>query len=180
MGAPVPAVRRLLSGRDPSAPSARARAPHPCAQGRPRGLGRHARRSDAWKRGDARALGRAATLTGTFPRRTSRPGGTPFDPSPDRPPPCGGRCTRHVPPHGTLRQALWIGGGQGAGTTTVAHLRAKRYGVTTPRSRRPEGVSKGNGRWPLNRGPSPEHHDRVGRGGYACRAWSNGSGSATL
>lgn len=33
-------------------------------------------------------------------------------------------------PHGTLRRALWIGGGQWAGKTTVAHLLAHRYGVT--------------------------------------------------
>lgn len=33
-------------------------------------------------------------------------------------------------PHGTLGRALWIGGGQWAGKTTVAHLLARRYGLT--------------------------------------------------
>ncbi len=33
-------------------------------------------------------------------------------------------------PHGTLGRALWIGGGQWAGKSTVAHLLAIRYGVT--------------------------------------------------
>ncbi|WP_168220602.1 hypothetical protein [Streptomyces sp. RFCAC02] len=33
-------------------------------------------------------------------------------------------------PFGTLRRALWIGGGQWAGKTTVAHLLAERHGVT--------------------------------------------------
>lgn len=33
-------------------------------------------------------------------------------------------------PFGTLRQALWIGGGQWAGKSTVARLLAVRYGVT--------------------------------------------------
>jgi nicotinamidase-related amidase len=33
-------------------------------------------------------------------------------------------------PHGTLGRALWIGGGQWAGKSTVAHLLARRYGLT--------------------------------------------------
>ncbi|WP_062213870.1 hypothetical protein [Streptomyces sp. NBRC 109706] len=33
-------------------------------------------------------------------------------------------------PFGTLRRALWIGGGQWAGKSTVARLLAERYGVT--------------------------------------------------
>lgn len=33
-------------------------------------------------------------------------------------------------PFGTLRQTLWIGGGQWAGKSTVARLLAKRYGMT--------------------------------------------------
>ena len=34
-------------------------------------------------------------------------------------------------PFGTLRNALWIGGGQWAGKSTVARLLASRYGLTT-------------------------------------------------
>lgn len=33
-------------------------------------------------------------------------------------------------PHGTLGRALWIGGGQWAGKSTVAHLLARRHGLT--------------------------------------------------
>lgn len=33
-------------------------------------------------------------------------------------------------PHGTLRQVLWIGGGQWAGKSTVARLLAARHGLT--------------------------------------------------
>jgi hypothetical protein len=33
-------------------------------------------------------------------------------------------------PFGTLRGALWIGGGQWAGKSTVARILARRYGIT--------------------------------------------------
>ena len=33
-------------------------------------------------------------------------------------------------PFGTIRNALWIGGGQWAGKSTVARLLARRYGLT--------------------------------------------------
>jgi hypothetical protein len=33
-------------------------------------------------------------------------------------------------PFGTIRSALWIGGGQWAGKSTVARLLAQRYGLT--------------------------------------------------
>ncbi len=38
--------------------------------------------------------------------------------------------SRIVDPHGTLGRALWIGGGQWAGKSTVSHLLARRYGLT--------------------------------------------------